>query len=180
MLNEGKVKGLPFIKLSFVFVLFFFDTNIILTKQNAASTKNSQQFLASQVSVFRRNKVTDSNTSKHPFFTFITFTREFCHLGMKVKKNMTIVLFFSLSPMANGPYECDGKSNKLFFFFQRVLRSWLTSNLQYKTRELWVLFAEVRKKWKSRSVSKLLTFFCKNVVLIICQYLKRSQYLQKK
>ena len=180
MLNEGKVKGLPFIKLSFVFVLFFFDTNIILTKQNAASTKNSQQFLASQVSVFRRNRVTDSNTSKHPFFIFITFTREFCHLGMKVKKNMTIVLFFSLSPMANGSYECDGKSNKLFFFFQRVLRSWLTSNLQYKTRELWGLFAEVRKKWKSRSVSKLLTFFCKNVVLIICQYLKRSQYLQKK
>ena len=117
MLNEGKVKGLLFIKLSFVFVLFFSDTNIILTKQNAASTKNSQQFLASQVSVFRRNRVTDSNTSKHPFFTFITFTREFCHLGMKVKKNMTIVLFFSLSPMANGPYECDGKSNKLFFFF---------------------------------------------------------------
>ena len=149
MLNEGKVKGLPFIKLSFVFVLFFFDTNIILTKQNAASTKNSQQFLASQVSVFRRNRVTDSNTSKHPFFTFITFTREFCHLGMKVKKNMTIVLFFSLSPMANGPYECDGKSNKLFFFFFSEFfgRDWLqTCSIKLESSEAYLLKLEKNEK----------------------------------
>ena len=41
-----------------VFALFFLKQ--ILTMQNTASTKNSQQFLASQVSVLRRNKTTYS------------------------------------------------------------------------------------------------------------------------
>ena len=31
----------------------------------------------------------------------ITFAREVYHLGIKMKTNMTIVLFFSLSPTAN-------------------------------------------------------------------------------
>ena len=35
---------------------------------------------------------------------------EVYHLGIKTKTNMTIVLFFSLSPTANCPCECDGKS----------------------------------------------------------------------
>jgi len=39
----------------------------ILTKQNIAYTKNSQQFLASQVSVLRGNKATNSSTSNIPF-----------------------------------------------------------------------------------------------------------------
>ena len=43
----------------------------------------------------------------------VTISREVCHLGIKMKKDMTIVIFFSLSPMANCPCECDGKSNKL-------------------------------------------------------------------
>ena len=38
-----------------------------------------------------------------------TFAREVYHLGVKMKTNMTIVLFFSLSPTANCPCECDGK-----------------------------------------------------------------------
>ena len=42
----------------------------------------------------------------------ITFAREVCCLD-KDEENMTIVLFFSLSPVANCPCECDGKSYKL-------------------------------------------------------------------
>ena len=38
----------------------------------------------------------------------ITFAREDYHLGIKMKTNMTIVLFFSLSPTSNYcPCECD-------------------------------------------------------------------------
>ena len=42
------------------FVLVPLFSKPILTKQNIASTKNCQQFLASQVSVSRRNKTTNS------------------------------------------------------------------------------------------------------------------------
>ena len=106
----------------FVFVPLFLKQ--ILTKQNIASTKNSQEFLALQVPVVRRNKATNSSTSNHPFFSFNenlvfanlfklfrvarTFAREVCPLGIKMKKNMTVVLFFSLSLTANCPCECDG------------------------------------------------------------------------
>ena len=34
-----------------------------------ASTENSQEFLASQVSVLRRNKATNFSTSNRPFFS---------------------------------------------------------------------------------------------------------------
>ena len=84
--------------------------------------ENCQEFLASQVPVLKRNKATNSSTSNHPFSaamkTFvlgnlfklfrpaITFAREVYHLGIKMK----IALFFSLSPTANCPCECDGKS----------------------------------------------------------------------
>ena len=51
----------------FVFVPLFWKQ--ILTKQNIASTKNSQEFLASQVPVLKRNKATNSSTSNHPFFS---------------------------------------------------------------------------------------------------------------
>ena len=40
-----------------------------LTRQNIASRENSQEFLASQVSVLRRNKATNSSTSNRPFFS---------------------------------------------------------------------------------------------------------------
>ena len=48
-----------------------------------------------------------------PFRLVITFAREVYYLEIKMKKNMTIVLFFALFPMANCPCESDGKSNKL-------------------------------------------------------------------
>ena len=41
-----------------------------------------------------------------PFRLAITFAREVYHLGIKMKT----IAFFSLSPTANCPYECDGKS----------------------------------------------------------------------
>ena len=41
----------------------------ILMKQNIASTKTSQEFLASQVPVLKRNKATNASTSNHPFFS---------------------------------------------------------------------------------------------------------------
>ena len=49
-----------------VFVPLFWKQ--ILTKQNIASTKNYQEFLASQVPVLKRDRATNSSTSKHPFF----------------------------------------------------------------------------------------------------------------
>ena len=76
--------------------------------------KNSQEFLTSQVSILERNIAKNSSTSNHPFFSCtetpvfgnllklfrldIKFAWEVCHLGIKMKKNMTIILFFSLSP----------------------------------------------------------------------------------
>jgi len=103
MLTAGQDYRTSIHQTYFVFVTLF--SKPILTKQNIASTKNSQQFLASQVSVLRRNKAKNSSTSKHPFFScnespctrqFIqafrlvnTFAREVCHLGIKMKKNMT-------------------------------------------------------------------------------------------
>ena len=41
----------------------------ILTRQIILSMKNSQEFLASQDSVLRRNKATNSSTSNRPFFS---------------------------------------------------------------------------------------------------------------
>ena len=38
-------------------------------RKNIASTKNSQDVLASQVFVLRRNKATNSSTSNRPFFS---------------------------------------------------------------------------------------------------------------
>ena len=64
---RGKVKDFPFIKLDFLFVLLF--SKPIVTRPNIASTKNSQEFLASQVSVLRRNKANNSSTSNRPFFS---------------------------------------------------------------------------------------------------------------
>ena len=74
-----------------------------LTKQNIAYTKNSQQFLASQVSVLRGNKANNSSASNIPFSvalkafvlvyysTFLNLSshshgRVVCHLGIKMKK----------------------------------------------------------------------------------------------
>ena len=53
---------------NFVFVPLF--SKQILKRQNIASTKNSQEFLTSQVPVLKRNKATNSSTSDHPFYTY--------------------------------------------------------------------------------------------------------------
>ena len=83
----------------------------ILTKQNTASTKYSQEFLASQVPVLRRNKaITPVLQTIHfsasilgelfKLFGFaITFSREVCHLDIQRKKKTTIVLVFSLETL---------------------------------------------------------------------------------
>ena len=42
------------------------DTNLNI-EQNIASTKNCQEFLASQVPVLKRNKATNASSSNHPF-----------------------------------------------------------------------------------------------------------------
>ena len=47
-----------------------------------------------------------------PFRLAITFAREVYHLGIKMKTNMTIA-FFSLSPTANCPYECERDKYKV-------------------------------------------------------------------
>ena len=107
MLTEGQDYRTSIHQTYFVFVPLF--SKPILTKQNIASTKNSQQILASQVFVLRRNKAKNSSTSKHPFLScsespctwqfiqafrlVITFPPEGCHLGIKMKKNAW--LYFS-------------------------------------------------------------------------------------
>ena len=98
MLNVGQDKRISIYQTHFVFVPLF--SKSIVTRQIILSTKNSQEFLASQVSVLRRNKATNSSTSNCPFFSCteshivlgnlfkvyrldITFAREVCHLGKK-------------------------------------------------------------------------------------------------
>ena len=66
MLNAGQDKRIAVYQTYFVFVPLFSKT--ILTRQIILSTKNSQEFLASQDSVLRRNKATNSSTSNRPFF----------------------------------------------------------------------------------------------------------------
>ena len=67
MLNAGQGKRISIYQTYFVFVPLF--SKPILTRQIILSTKNSQEFLASQVSVLRRNKATNSSTSNRPFFS---------------------------------------------------------------------------------------------------------------
>ena len=63
----GNIKELLFIKLTLYLSPLFWKQ--ILTKQNIASTNYSQEFLASQVPVLKRNKATNASTSNHPFFS---------------------------------------------------------------------------------------------------------------
>ena len=104
MLNAGQDKRASIHQTYFVFVPFF--SKPIITRQNIASKKNSQEFLASRVSDLKRNIVTNSSTSKHQFFSCtelkaivlgnlfklfrlgITFAWDvYCRLGIKMKKN---------------------------------------------------------------------------------------------
>ena len=62
----GDIKGLLFIKVTLYFRLS--TRKKISQKQNIASMETSYQFSVSKVPVFRRNKASNSSTSKHPFF----------------------------------------------------------------------------------------------------------------
>ena len=62
----------------------------------------------------------------------ITFALEFCHLGIKMRKKNENHLILLISPMANYPCECDGKSKTLElitkYLIQRVslqLKKWM-------------------------------------------------------
>ena len=63
-------------------------------------------FLAAMKALVLGNLFKLLDLSSHFHLNFATW-------GIKMKKNMTIVLFFFISPMADCPCECDGKSNKL-------------------------------------------------------------------
>ena len=65
MLNVGQDKRISIYQTHFVFVPLF--SKSIVTRQIILSTKNSQEFLASQVSVLRRNKATNTSTSNRLF-----------------------------------------------------------------------------------------------------------------
>ena len=66
MMNAGQDKRISIYQTYFVFVPLF--AKPILTREIMLSTKNSQEFLASQGSVSRRNKATNSSTSNRLFF----------------------------------------------------------------------------------------------------------------
>ena len=65
MLNVGQDKRISIYQTHFVVVPLF--SKSIVTRQIILSTKNSQEFLASQVFVLRRNKATNSSTSNRLF-----------------------------------------------------------------------------------------------------------------
>ena len=67
MLNAGQHKRTSIHQTYAVFVPLF--SKPIITRQNIASKKNSQEFLASRVSDLKRNIATNSSTSKHQFFS---------------------------------------------------------------------------------------------------------------
>ena len=67
-LNAGQHKRISIYQTFFVFVPLF--SKPIITRQiNILLTKNSQEFLAWQVSVLRRNEATNSSTSNRPLFS---------------------------------------------------------------------------------------------------------------
>ena len=66
MLNAGQDKRISIYQTYSVFVPLFSKPKIILY---FIIYENPQEFLASQVSVLRRNKATNSNTSNRPFFS---------------------------------------------------------------------------------------------------------------
>ena len=68
MLNVGQDKRISIYQTHFVVVPLF--SKSIITRQIILSTKNSQEFLASQVSVLRRNKATNSSTCDRPLLSY--------------------------------------------------------------------------------------------------------------
>ena len=99
MLNTGQDLKLPFIKLT-LYSSLFFETNLNKAKYSIYE-KLSTVF---SVACFRSEekstalKALELGNLFELFRLVNTFAREVCHLGLNLKKNMTIVLFFSLSP----------------------------------------------------------------------------------
>ena len=100
MLNAGQDLKNFIHQIYSVFIPFF--SKPILTKQNIASTKKLLTVFS--VACFRSEeksaalKALELGNLFELFRLVNTFAREVCHLGLNLKKNMTIVLFFSLSP----------------------------------------------------------------------------------
>ena len=63
---RGEIKEPLFIKLRSI-CAFLFETGVLTKDNNIAYTKNSQEFLSSQVSVLSRNKATNVSSFNHPF-----------------------------------------------------------------------------------------------------------------
>ena len=125
MQNVGESRRTSIHQTYFVFVPLF--SKPVLTRQNIVSKKNSQEFLALQVSVLKRNKATNFSTSNLPVFTslhlylviyssFLDLTShshgKFATWG-KRWKIMTIVLFFSLSTACANVMANQTSLNKL-------------------------------------------------------------------
>ena len=102
-------------------------------RQNIASTKNCQEFLASQVPVLKRNKLTNSITSNHPFFSSnenhriysnsFTLFKTYHHirtgsllLGVVKRIDDCHICLHLYSQVVNLPCECDGKSKNFESF----------------------------------------------------------------
>ena len=94
MLNAGQDKRISIYQTYFIFVPLF--SKPILTREITLSTKNSQKVLASQVSVLRRNKATNSSTSNCPFFSC---TESPCHLVFYSR-------FLDLTSHSHGKFNC--------------------------------------------------------------------------
>ena len=73
------------------------------------------------------------------FFTLtITFALEFCHLGIKMKKKNESHLILLMSPMANYPCECDGKSKTL-----ELITKYLIQGVSLQLKNGWVEVLEL-------------------------------------
>ena len=78
----------------------------------------------------------------------ITFALEFCHLGIKMKKKNENHLILLISPMANYPCECDGKSKAL-----ELITKYLIQGVSLQLKNGWVEVLEL--------AGALTTVFCK-------------------
>ena len=105
----GNIKELLFIKLTlYLYVPLFWKQ--ILTKQNIASTKNSQEFFASPVPVLKRNKATNFSTSTEPsIFSTAMKSLEFGNLFKLLRLSIT----FAWEVYTPGKKDEDQYDNRL-------------------------------------------------------------------
>ena len=100
MLNTGQDLKTSIHQTYSVFVLFFFETNLNKAKYSIYEKLST----VLSVACFRSEeksaalKALELGNLFELFRLVNTFVRKVGHLGLNLKKNMTIVLFFSLSP----------------------------------------------------------------------------------